>query len=147
MSSIAAGWGKPSRRLRAVLAGGAAAVALTAAAAAPAPAAAVPFASPMAQSMTLSFSGHSAKLVGTGAVVSVRCRGPKSGTCAGTVTLSVGGGDHRVAFSVLGGHRQSLVVPLGRKSGQSAKQRVRAVAETVQDLGACHETERFLRLR
>ncbi len=146
MKSIAAGWAKSSKRLRIGLAA-AALTALAATAASPAAAESeIPLASPMAPSMTLSFAGRSAKMVGSRAVFSVRCKGPRNGTCAGTVTLSVGGRDHKAAFSVLGGHRQSLVVPIGSGAARPAKHRVRAVAETVQDLGACHETERFLRL-
>ncbi|MFN8217040.1 MAG: hypothetical protein U0R71_10655 [Solirubrobacterales bacterium] len=148
MSSIAARRRRISRRVRA----GAlalAALALVGIAAAPAAAAEpeIPLASPLAPSMTLAFAGQEAEVVGTRAVLAVKCRGPRSGTCDGTVTLSVGGSDHSAAFSVLGGHRQSLVVPLGPGAPRHARHRVRAVAETVQELGACQQTERFLRLR
>ena len=100
---------------------------------------------PYGLSMSLAFTGTKAKIVGTGAVVAVRCKGSRSGSCTGTLSLRVGATTHKAAFSVPGGHRQTIVVPLGSDDNGSGQDRVRAVAKTVQPLGSCHRTERFLR--
>ncbi len=124
-----------------------AAAAVLAAALAPAASAESATESPLGPSMNLTFNRAKAKTVGNGALVSVRCQGPAGGTCVGTVTLFTGTGPHKVPFSVIGGHEQSLFVPTGDLAEQRSPGRVRAVAKTVQPLGACRETERLLRLR
>lgn len=98
-------------------------------------------------SMKLEFAGHTARLAGSGAVVLVRCTGPRSGTCVGTASLRVRGAERSVAFSIPGGMRRHLVVPLGSDRGRLGKKRVRAFAETVQPLGSCRESRRALRVR
>jgi hypothetical protein len=97
--------------------------------------------------MSLAFSKDSAKVVGDKALVAVKCLGPQEGTCVGTVSLSLDGATHKVPFSVLGGHRQNLVVPLGCGEDGPAAGTARALASTVQPLGASREAERTLRLR
>jgi hypothetical protein len=100
--------------------------------------------------MTLVFARDTARDTGAGAVVSVRCNGPRSGVCAGTVSLDLEGQAHKAPFSVMGGHRQSVVVPLGSDATDSAdsdSRRALAVASTMQPLGPCALAERVLRLK
>ncbi|HEV7563567.1 MAG TPA: hypothetical protein VGO24_08695 [Solirubrobacterales bacterium] len=100
--------------------------------------------------MSLVFTKDTAQVVGAKALVLVKCLGSQTGTCVGTVSLDVQGDAHKVPFSVLGGHKQSLVVPLGSGQDRPARAAARkavAVASTVQPLGPCHEAERTLRLK
>ena len=100
--------------------------------------------------MTLVFAGDTARETGAGAVVSVKCQGPRSGVCAGTLSLDLGEGIHKVPFSVMGGHRQSVVVPLGSDasvSSESGPRRAFAVASTMQPLGPCAQSEHVLRIK
>jgi hypothetical protein len=98
--------------------------------------------------MSLSFARDNARVVGTKALVFVKCTGPESGFCTGTVTLSLAGEDHKVPFSVAGGRRQTVIVPLGSADpGETVGRKALAVASTVQPLGPCQESERLLRLR
>jgi hypothetical protein len=98
-------------------------------------------------SMSLTFTKANAKVTGSGALVSVKCEGPVDGTCVGTLALRVGSSTHKAPFSVLGGNKQTLVVPLGDDGEAAAGHRIRAVASTVQPLGAPTDRERTLRLR
>jgi len=77
--------------------------------------------------MSLVFTAETARLVGSSALVPVRCLGPQEGLCSGTVTLSVKGRKHKAPFSLVGGSAQNLVVPVG---GALAGQRAVAVART-----------------
>jgi len=100
--------------------------------------------------MTLIFARDTARETGAGAVLSVKCLGPRSGVCAGTVSLELEGQTYKAPFSVIGGHRQSLVVPLGTDasaSRDSGPQRALAVASTMQPLGAPALTEQLLRVK
>jgi hypothetical protein len=100
--------------------------------------------------MTLSFARDTGRETGAGAVLSVRCNGPRSGVCAGTVSLEIEGETRKAPFSVMGGHRQSLVVPLGSdatESSDSDARRAVGVASTMQPLGPCARTEQVLRLK
>lgn len=147
MNSIAAGWARSSKRVRAGLAALAAA-ALIGAALGPAAASAETGAESLyGPSMRLAFTGGKAKLTGAGAVVGVRCRGPRSGSCTGTVSLRFAGTTHKAPFAIAGGHRQAVVVPLGADRERARHHRARAVASTVQPLGACRHAVRVLRLR
>lgn len=146
MNSIAAPWGRTSIRALAGL--GSVVVALLLVAAVPAPAGAETASESLyGPSMRLTFADPDARLVGAGAVVSVRCVGPVSGSCTGTVSMRVAGAAHKVAFSVLGGRRQQLVVPLGADRKQLAKKRATAVARTMQPLGSDRHQRRVLRLK
>jgi hypothetical protein len=146
VKSIAAAWSRSSKRARAGLAALAAA-ALLGATLGPAAAGAETGAESLyGPSMRLAFSGHRVQLVGSGAVVPVRCKGPRSGSCTGTVSLHFAGVTHKAAFSVAGGHRQSVVVPLGADRDRVGTQRLRAVASTVQPLGSCRHAQRLLHL-
>ncbi|MGV1047767.1 MAG: hypothetical protein ACOYD4_04475 [Solirubrobacterales bacterium] len=100
--------------------------------------------------MSLEFTRSTARVLGSGALVFVKCSGAGSGLCTGTVALRLGGSSHKVPFSVVGGASQSLVVPLGsdkkafdRASGKTAL----AVASTAQPLGDYVETTGVLHLR
>jgi hypothetical protein len=100
--------------------------------------------------MSLVFTKDTAQVVGEKALVLVKCLGSQTGTCVGTVSLDLEGDAHKVPFSVLGGHKQSLVVPLGSGGDHPAPAAARkalAVASTVQPLGPSHEAERNLRLK
>ena len=100
--------------------------------------------------MSLVFTKDTAQVIGDKALVSVKCLGSQSGTCVGTVSLDVEGAGHKVPFSVFGGRKQNLVVPLGSeadRTARSADRRALALASTLQPLGPCHEAERALRLK
>ncbi|HUB99319.1 MAG TPA: hypothetical protein VMS11_05795 [Solirubrobacterales bacterium] len=100
--------------------------------------------------MTLTFARDTVRLTGAGAVVSVKCNGPGSGVCAGTVSLEIEGASHKVPFSVMGGQRRSLVVPLGDGASESSDTSVRralATASTMQPLGTPALSEQVLRIK
>lgn len=96
--------------------------------------------------MNLVFTEASARLVGSQALVQVRCEGPRSGICNGTATLRVAGQAHEVPFAVTGGARSSLAVPVGSADGLRGKRAV-ALAKTVQQSGGCLRAREVLRLR
>ncbi len=104
-------------------------------------------ASLLGPSVNVAFPRQSASVVGNSAVVAVKCKGPQGSSCTGTVTLYLGGAAHKASFYVEGGVRQNVIVPLGADGDSASGRRARAVAETVQPLGACRESERLLRLR
>lgn len=100
--------------------------------------------------MTLTFARDTAHLTGAGAVLSVKCNGPRSGVCAGTVSLELEGVRHKAPFSAIGGQRRSLVVPLGdgaAESSDSGARRALATASTMQPLGAPALVEQVLRIK
>jgi hypothetical protein len=99
---------------------------------------------------SLEFTRGTARVVGPGALVFVRCDGPSGGLCTGTVSLELGASHRKVPFSVIAGASQGLVVPLGsdkqafaRASGQTAL----ATAATAQPLGSYAESTGVLRLK
>ncbi|HEX6602844.1 MAG TPA: hypothetical protein VF030_09410 [Solirubrobacterales bacterium] len=96
--------------------------------------------------MNLVFTEGSARLVGSEALIQVRCEGPQSGICNGTVALKVAGEDHKVPFAVTGGTRSSLAVPLGSADALRGKRAV-ALAKTVQQSGGYLRAREVLRLR
>jgi hypothetical protein len=100
--------------------------------------------------MTLVFARDTAHITGAGAVLSVKCVGPRSGVCAGTLSVELDGQTFKAPFSVIGGHRQSQVVPLGSTatdSRDSGPRRAFATASTMQPLGAPALTEQVLRVK
>lgn len=100
--------------------------------------------------MSLEFTRSTARVVGSGALVFVKCTGSDAGICTGTVALKLGGSSHKVPFSVVGGCDQSLVVPLGsdRKAFDRAGGRTAlAVASTAQPLGDYVETTGVLHIK
>jgi hypothetical protein len=84
--------------------------------------------------MNLSFASESARLIGREALVLVKCTGSRNGICSGTVTVSAGGRQHKVPFSVVGGSIQSLTVPVGSSRTIDATSGL-AVAKTAQPSG------------
>lgn len=102
------------------------------------------------EEMSLEFTRSTARVVGSGALVFVKCTGPSSGLCTGTVALRLGAKSHKAPFSVVGGASQNVVVPLGsdreafdRAGGKTAL----AVASTAQALGSYVETTGVLHLK
>lgn len=96
--------------------------------------------------MNLVFTEGSARLVGSEALVPVRCEGPRAGICTGTAVLRVAGKKRKVPFSVTGGTRSNLAVTLGRAGSLRGKRAV-ALARTVQHGGGYASAREVLRLR
>jgi hypothetical protein len=96
--------------------------------------------------MNLEFARDTVRTVGPGALVFVKCSGPESGLCSGTVTLTVAGAKHKVAFSVSGGSSQNLVVPLGSDKVASGTAAV-AQSSTAQPIGAFSQSTEVLHFR
>jgi hypothetical protein len=96
--------------------------------------------------MSLSFARSTAQIVGTQALVLVRCDGSRKGICNGTVTVSAGGRKHRAPFAVAGGSRQLLAVPVGSRKALGGTSG-RAVARTVQPTGGYLRSGEMLRFR
>ncbi len=82
----------------------------------------------------LVFTGEKAPLVGSTALLAVKCLGPRGSLCNGTVVVTVGPRKTKVPFALGGGSRQSLAVPVGVPSDGS-RQRGFAVARTAQSSG------------
>jgi len=89
--------------------------------------------------MSLVFTAETARLVGSSALVPVRCLGPQEGLCSGTVTLSVKGRKHKAPFSLVGGSAQNLVVPVG---GAGWPARSRRGEDGTRDRGLCARHQR-----
>lgn len=103
-------------------------------------------ASPNASSeLSLAFPSEKAQLVGSQALVFVKCIGSQASACNGTLTLTTSGNKHKVPFSVIGGTSQNLTVPLG-SDADSAKRAV-AVARTAQARGGYSRSSEVLHLR
>ncbi|HEX4305350.1 MAG TPA: hypothetical protein VHZ54_04895 [Solirubrobacterales bacterium] len=104
-------------------------------------------AEPITESATeLVFAGETAHSLAGQLGVAVRCLGPSDGFCSGTVTLSGGGRQSTSAFSVQGGAREVLYVPLRLAKANSGVTKVRGIATTDQRLGAPRSIESFLRV-
>jgi hypothetical protein len=86
--------------------------------------------------MTLVFTGAKARNVGPQNVaVPVRCLGEPRGLCSGVVTLSRNGHRYTEPFSVSGGRREFLFVPLGHCHLGDRAKKVRGLASTVGTAG------------
>ncbi len=96
--------------------------------------------------MNLEFARSTVRTVGPGALVFVRCRGPEGGLCSGTVPLTIGAAQHKVAFSVSGGSSQNLVVPLGSEKVASGTTAV-AQSSTAQPIGAFSQSTEVLHFK
>jgi hypothetical protein len=94
---------------------------------------------------SLTFPSGKAQLVGSQALVLVRCLGPQTAACNGTLTLGTSGHKHKVPFSVVGSTSQSLTVPLGGDAG--AVKRAVAVAKTAQQGGGYTRSSEVLHFR
>jgi len=95
--------------------------------------------------LSLAFPSEKAHLVGSQALVFVKCLGSQANTCNGTLTLTTSGNKHKVPFSVIGGTSQNLTVPLG-SDADTAKRAV-AVARTAQGSGGYARSSEVLHLR
>jgi hypothetical protein len=95
---------------------------------------------------SLVFTAATARLVGSTALVPVKCLGPESEQCTGSVTLRANGHKHKSPFALLGGTSQSLAVPVG-SSSKLANRRAVAVARTLQPAGRYARSSSVLRLR
>jgi hypothetical protein len=84
-------------------------------------------------------------LVGSQAVVPVKCKGTEGSGCSGTLTLKTNGHKHKVPFAMVGGSSQNLTVPLGKDS--TTARRAFAVALTAQETGAYVRSSGVVRLR
>jgi hypothetical protein len=93
---------------------------------------------------SITFPSARARVVGSNAVVLVKCETAESGTCSGTLTLTVAGKKHKVPFAVIGGSTQNLAIPLG---DSCRAKRAFAVAQTAQETGAYVRSSETLRLR
>ncbi len=96
--------------------------------------------------MSLVFMRPTARVVGSEALVSVKCVGSRNAVCSGTVSIAVAHRRHQTPFSVSGGSRQSLAVPVGprRTVGNTLG---RAVANTAQPSGGYVRIREALRFR
>jgi hypothetical protein len=128
------------------------AVAALLAAAAPAASASTPeegAASAHPTRMKIAFSGRTARVAGPGAIVQVRCTGTVAASCDGTLTLAVGAESQEIPYTLAGGERRILVVPLGASDGlleRAGSVTALAVAETVQPTGGVVSSKHRLRL-
>lgn len=103
-------------------------------------------ASPRASSeVSLAFLSEKAHLVGSQALVRVKCLGSGTSSCNGTLTLTTSGNKHKVPFSVIGGTSEFLTVPLGSDAAKT--KRALAVARTAQASGRYSRSSEVLRLR
>lgn len=96
--------------------------------------------------MNLVFTKASATLVGSEALVPVRCEGPRSGICNGTAVLRLRGTKRTVPFAVSGGSRSSLAVTVGSAEALHGERAV-ALARTAQQDGGYLRAREVLRLR
>lgn len=86
--------------------------------------------------MELDFAGDSVQAAAGEVAVPVACSGVPGGFCSGTITLSWSGKRSTVPFSVRGGGKETVLVPLRVETRAGHPARLSAVASTVQPLGA-----------
>lgn len=96
--------------------------------------------------VSLVFPAATARLIGSTALVPVKCLGPRIEQCTGTVTLSANGHKHNAPFALVGGTSQSLAVPVD-SSGELANRRAVAVARTLEPAGSYARSSGVLRFR
>jgi hypothetical protein len=95
---------------------------------------------------SLSVLGGGARLVGTQALVSVECEGPRDSLCSGTVSLSSGGRTRTTPFSLYAGAEQRLAVAVGSGFASPGAAAV-AVARTAQSYGGFKQSRAIVRFR
>jgi hypothetical protein len=100
---------------------------------------------PAGPQLSLVFVRPTARVVGSQALILVRCLGSQRAVCSGTVSVSVAHRRHRAPFSVGGGSRESLAVPVGSRRAVGVLGR--AVASTAQPSGGYVRIRETLRLR
>jgi hypothetical protein len=81
----------------------------------------------------LEFAGDTAEYAAGQVAVPVECVGGPTGFCSGSLTISVRGKHATSTFSVQGGSRDTVAVPVPGGRGRPTK--VTAVATTTQPLG------------
>jgi hypothetical protein len=97
---------------------------------------------------SIEFTRRTASLVGSRALVYVKCEGPMGEPCVGTLALRGSAGSHKTAYSIECEEDQIVVVPLGSNERAIGRLRsVRAVARTLQPSGVSLATARRLRIR
>jgi hypothetical protein len=98
--------------------------------------------------MSVEFTRRRASIVGSRAVVFVRCTGTAAVTCDGTLALRGIRGSHKVPYSLQTGEEQALVVPLGDDSDSLPRgAKAHAVSRTLQLTGGTVRTSSVLRVR
>lgn len=95
---------------------------------------------------TLSFVNEQARLVGSQALVLVRCEGPQDSICSGTLRLSFAGTTRTTPVSVVAGSQQNLDVSLGHTPPAHSKSAL-AVLSAVQSSGAPAQSRAVLHFR
>jgi len=98
-------------------------------------------------SETLVFGTTTARTVGGAVVIPVECLGARRGFCAGVVTLSWGGHRSSEPFSVRGGGKDTLFVPLRIDRTHSGGVKVRGVAATAQSVGPPQQIKALIFVR
>lgn len=101
-------------------------------------------ASSITDGMSLVFSAAKTRSVADNVAVPVECVGDTHGFCSGNVTLSRSGHRISIPFSVQGGSRDVLFVPLSLGGHADHPRKVHGVATTVQPLGPATNTKEFL---
>jgi hypothetical protein len=96
----------------------------------------------VASGMTLVFANGNAHAVAGNVAVPVECLGA-GGFCSGNVTLSRSGHRISVPFSVEGGSKETIYVPL-RVEGKAHAKKVHGVATTIQPQGPATSTKQYL---
>ncbi len=96
----------------------------------------------LASGMSLVFANGKTHAVAGNVAVPVECLG-ENGFCSGNVTLSRAGHRVSIPFSVEGGGKETLYVPL-RLEGRSHAKKVHGVATTVQPQGSPTSNKEFL---
>jgi hypothetical protein len=97
--------------------------------------------------MSVEFTRRRASLIGSRALVFVRCGGVVAQTCEGTLVLNGLGGAHKVPYLIDRGESQALAVPIGDGTSVDRGSRARVVARTMQLTGGTVRTSSILRVR
>jgi hypothetical protein len=83
---------------------------------------------------SIEFVRGTADLLGSEALVPVRCNGEQGAACTGVLTLSIAGQKHKAPFSILAGTSQDIAITVG-DGDQLSGRRAIAVARTTQSSG------------
>jgi hypothetical protein len=104
-------------------------------------------AGPPPSAMELVFASETAQRLGGQLGVPVRCLGESTGFCSGTVTLSRAGHSVSTPFSVMGGAREIVFVPLRLDRSTKGSTTVHGTATTAQRPGPPRSVQSLLRVR
>jgi hypothetical protein len=97
--------------------------------------------------MSVEFTRRRASLIGSRALVFVRCGGVVAETCEGTLVLNGLGGAHKVPYMIDRGETQPLAVPIGDGVTVDRGSRARVIARTLQLTGGTIRTSSILRVK